>query len=73
MLRRELDVHKQRVEELECHIMEFSDSRRSDSDSFRQDLARLEERGDYRLEERVRDMQDMLDNCRNRVRLVYMH
>ena len=36
LLKQQVDLHKHHVEELELHIMEFSDSRRTDSDNFRQ-------------------------------------
>lgn len=66
-LRASLKLSQEGYEVLDSHLLELAEMRQSDLQNLNEDIQNMEERMEYRLEERMRDVHELLENCQNRV------
>ena len=66
-LRAAIAAEQHRMETLHLHIMELGDMRHNDNNNMSQRLSDMEERMEYRVEEHMRDLHELLERCQTRV------
>lgn len=64
-----LQEEKFRNERLEEQINDLTELHQNEVENLKQALADMEEKVQYQSEERLRDIQDMLDHCQTKVRV----
>lgn len=67
LLRSLLEEEKFRVERLEEQVNDLTELHQNEMANLKQDTASVEEKIEYRLEERTTDLSDLVDNCQTRV------
>ncbi|KAK3087669.1 hypothetical protein FSP39_008959 [Pinctada imbricata] len=67
LLQRLLDEERYRTERLEEQINDMSELHQNEMTNLRQDISSMEEKIEYRLDERTTDIHEMLENCQTRV------
>ncbi|PVD31946.1 hypothetical protein C0Q70_07372 [Pomacea canaliculata] len=67
LLRSLLEEEKFRVERLEEQVNDLTELHQNEMANLKQDTASVEEKIEYRLEERTTDLSDLVDNCQTRI------
>lgn len=62
-----LEADRLKLEMLQVHLLEIGDMRHNDNVNIRQNMADMEEHMEYRLEEHMRDLHELLERCQTRV------
>ena len=62
-----LEEERFRSERLEEQINDLTELHQHEVTNIKQELASMEEKMEYQLEERTRDMQELLETCQTRV------
>ncbi|KAL8561540.1 hypothetical protein ACOMHN_057233 [Nucella lapillus] len=62
-----LDEEKFKVERLEEQINDLTELHQHEMANIKQDMASVEEKIEYRLDERTTDLSDLIDNCQSRI------
>jgi hypothetical protein len=65
--RQALDEERLRSEHLEEQLNDMMELQQNEVTNIKQELSSLEEKMEYQLEERTRDMQDMLESCQTKI------
>ena len=68
LLRSLLEEEKFKVERLEEQINDLTELHQNEMAILKQDMSSMEEKIEYRLDERTTDLSDLVDNCQTRVR-----
>lgn len=67
LLQHNLDEERERRERLEEQINDLMELHQNEVPNIRQDLASMEEKMEYKLEERTLDLQELLESCQTRI------
>lgn len=67
VLRSMLEEERYRSERLEEQLNDLTELHQNEITNMKQEMSSMEEKLDYQLEERTRDMHDLLDNCQTRI------
>ena len=67
VMRTLLDEEKYRVERMEEQMNDLTELHQNEITNFKQDIASMEEKIEYRFDERTTDLSDLVDNCQTRV------
>ena len=68
-LKQAIEEERYRSERLEEQINDQTELHQHEVTNIKQELSSMEEKMEYQLEERTRDMQELLDTCRTSVSL----
>ncbi|ESP02658.1 hypothetical protein LOTGIDRAFT_237886 [Lottia gigantea] len=66
-LRNQVDEEKYKVERLEDQINDLTELHQNEITNLKQDISSMEEKIEYRLDERTSDLSDLVDNCQTRI------
>ncbi|XP_036368305.1 transmembrane and coiled-coil domains protein 2 isoform X3 [Octopus sinensis] len=66
-LRSLLEEERYRSERLEEQLNDLTELHQNEMTNIKQEISSMEEKLEYQLEERTRDLHDLLDNCQTRV------
>ena len=67
LLRSLLEEEKFKLERLEEQINDLTELHQNEMANLKQDMSSMEEKIEYRLDERTTDLSDLVDNCQTRV------
>ena len=67
LLRSLLEEEKFKVDRLEEQINDLTELHQNEMSNLKQDMSSMEEKIEYRLDERTTDLSDLVDNCQTRV------
>ncbi|XP_050395116.1 transmembrane and coiled-coil domains protein 1 isoform X2 [Patella vulgata] len=67
MLRHLLDEEKYKIERMEDQMNDLTELHQNEITNLKQDITSMEEKIEYRLEERTSDLSDLVDNCQTRI------
>jgi len=67
VLRSMLEEERYRSERLEEQLNDLTELHQNEITNMKQEISSMEEKLEYQLEERTRDMHDLLDNCQTRI------
>ncbi|KAK7091697.1 hypothetical protein V1264_009350 [Littorina saxatilis] len=67
LLRSLLDEEKYKVDRLEEQINDLTELHQNEMSNIKQDMSSMEEKIEYRLDERTTDLSDLVDNCQTRI------
>ncbi|XP_076456974.1 transmembrane and coiled-coil domain protein 3-like isoform X2 [Babylonia areolata] len=67
VLRSLVEEEKFKVERLEEQINDLTELHQNEMSILKQDMASMEEKIEYRLDERTTDLSDLVDNCQTRI------
>ncbi len=65
--RQDLEIERMNSERLEDQINDLTELHQHEVTNIKQELSSMEEKMEYQLEERTRDMQELLETCQTRV------
>lgn len=65
--RQNFDVEREQFDHLEDQINDLTELHQHEMTNVKQELSSMEEKMEYQLDERTRDMQDTLENCQTKV------
>lgn len=71
MVRSLLEEEKFKVERLEEQINDLTELHQNEMANLKQDMSSMEEKIEYRLDERTTDLSDLVDNCQTRVFITF--
>jgi chromosome segregation ATPase len=68
LLRSLLEEEKFKVDRLEDQLNDLTELHQHEMGNLKQDMASIEEKIEYRLDERTTDLNDLVDSCQTKVR-----
>lgn len=67
-----LETERYRAERLEEQVNDLTELHQNEIENLKQAMADMEEKVQYQSDERLRDVNEVLENCQTRVRIIIL-